>query len=181
MKSTIEEIKRNGDKVISCDNLIAYLNEIQNSTQDEPSTIDIEKYKADLQNWVDANKYQHEGRLEMFRSVITAGQSALKSSFLLNGGSAAAMLAFVAHLAEFNQSKVSEFSDCLIPFVLGVLIISITSGFTYLSQWFYASNSAKCKKLGFVFNLVCIFLGLSTYGFFIWGICRTYTAFHLYS
>ena len=44
--------------------------------------------------------YARETSLEMFRSVITTGQSALKATMLLNGGAAVAMLAFVGKLVE---------------------------------------------------------------------------------
>src|SRR5205823_6150772 len=135
MKATIEDIKSKGTAAIYCDNLIAYLNEVQNSPEPEPSPLDIERYKADLQNWIEANKYQHEGRLEMFRSVITSGQNAIRSSFLLNGGAAVALLAFIGHLAQFKAERVPEFAACLLPFAYGVLAIAVTSGFTYLSQW----------------------------------------------
>ena len=84
MKAMIEDIKSKGTAAIYCDNIIAYLDEVQNSPEAEPTHLDIERYKADLQNWVEANKYQHEGNLEMFRSVITSGQGAIKSSLLLN-------------------------------------------------------------------------------------------------
>ena len=100
MKATIEDIKSKGTAAIYCDNIIAYLNEVQNSPEPEPTLLEIERYKADLQNWIEANKHQHEGNLEMFRSVITAGQGAIKSSFLLNGGAAVAVLAFIAHISQ---------------------------------------------------------------------------------
>src|SRR5438876_3150574 len=160
MKATIEDIKSNGTAAIYCDNIIAYLNEVQNSPEPEPTVLDIERYKADLQNWIEANKHQHEGNLEMFRSVITAGQGAIKSSFLLNGGAAVAVLAFIAHISQFNADKVPELAACLLPFAFGVLAIVVTSGFTYLSQWLYASPRTGAKKAGFVFNILCILLGL---------------------
>lgn len=113
MKATIEDIKSKGTAAIYCDNLITYLNEVQNSPEPEPTPLDIERYKADLQNWIEANKYQHEGYLELFRSVIISGQSAIKSSFLLNGGAAVALLAFIGHLARFRADKVPEFAASL--------------------------------------------------------------------
>ncbi len=63
-----------------------------NSDEPEPSAVEIERYRANLQNWVESNKHQHEQRLELFRSVITSVQSAIKSSFLLNGGASVALL-----------------------------------------------------------------------------------------
>lgn len=181
MKATIEDIKANGTAAIHCDDLIAYLTEVQNTPEAEPSPIQIEKYKADLQNWIETNKLDHEGRLELFRSVITSGQSAIKSSFLLNGGAAVAMLAFIGHIAQFNPGKVPVFSACLLPFAYGVLAIAITSGLTYLSQWLYASTRPWARKVGFGFNMLCILFGFSSYGFFIWGLLDTYRSFVTYA
>jgi hypothetical protein len=181
MRALIEDIKSKGTAAIYCDNLIAYLSEVENSPEPEPTPLEIEKYKADLQNWVEANKYQHEGALETFRSVIIAGQGAIKSSFLLNGGAAVALLAFIGHLAQFKASKVAEFGQCLLPFAYGVLTIAVTSGFTYLSQWLYASPKPRAFKGGFALNVVCIVLGLASYALFSWGLFATYRAFEAYA
>lgn len=181
MRETIEGIKANGTAAIYCNNLIAYLREVEASPTPDLSTVEIEKYRADLQNWVEANKYKHESNLEMFRSVITAGQSAIKSSFLLNGGAAVALLAFLGHLATTSPAKVSGFAACLLPFSFGVLAIAVVSGFTYLSQWLYASQDACAQKAGFAFNMMCIALGLASYGCFGWGLFETYCRFAAYA
>ncbi len=180
MKAMIEDIKSKGTAAIYCDNIIAYLTEVQSSPEQDPTPMDFERYKADLQNWIEANKYQHEGNLEMFRSVITSGQNAIKSSFLLNGGAAIALLAFIAHLAEFNAGKVAEFAACLLPFAFGVLTMVVTSGCTYLSQWLLASHRDGTKKAGFGLNILCIFLGIASYGLFTWGLLATYRVFVAY-
>ena len=181
MKAMIEDIKAKGTAAIYCDNLIAYLSEVQNSPEIEPTPIEIEQYKADLQNWIESNKHNHEGKLEMFSSVITYGQSAIKSSFLLNGGASVALLAFIGHLAQFKAVKVPEFGACLLPFAFGVLAIAVTSGFAYLTQWLYASTQPLARKVGFAFNLLCIALTFSTYGFFAWGLFATYRLFVTYT
>lgn len=180
MKAMIENIKSKGTAAIYCDNIIAYLDEVQNSPEAEPTHLDIERYKADLQNWIEANKYQHEGNLEMFRSVITSGQGAIKSSFLLNGGAAVALLAFIAHLAQFKADKVPEFAACLLPFAFGVLAIVVTSGCTYLSQWLYASPRGRAKNTGSALNVLCILLGIASYVLFTWGLLATYRVFVAY-
>lgn len=180
MKATIEEIKSNGTAAIYCDNIIAYLDEVQKSPEPVPTPLDIEKYKADLQNWIAATKYQHESEVEMFRSVIIAGQNAIKSSFLLNGGASLALLAFIGHLAQFQPDKVSVFAACLLLFAFGVLAIAVTSGLTYLSQWFYATPRDWARKVGFALNILCILLGFGSYGLFAWGLFATYFAFKAY-
>lgn len=181
MRVLIEDVKLNGTAAIYCDNLIAYLQRVEQSPGTEPTQVDIEKYKADLQGWIEARKFQHESQLEMFRTVIAAGQSAIKSSFLLNGGSAVALLAFIGHLAQFKPTAVPKFAECMLPFTLGVLAIAVTSGFTYLSQWLYASPKAGARRTGFAFNMFCIALGVTSYGLFSWGLYATLTAFKAYA
>ena len=55
---------------------------------------------------------------------------------------------------------------------IGALCAGMLSGATYLSQWLYARE--KTEKAGFVMNLVCIALGLASYGTFIWGLVEAY-------
>ena len=180
MRASIEEIKSKGTATLSCDSIIAYLSSVETSPNIEPSVIDIEQYKANLQNISDTGRYQHETRLEAFRSTINMGQSAIRSSFLLNGGGALALLAFISHLAQVKAEKLPEFADCLLPFVFGVLTITMTSGFTYLCQWFSAHEKSWSEKLGYRLNILCIFLGLTSYAMFTWGIFSAHNALITY-
>jgi hypothetical protein len=180
LKELIEDIKSKGTAAIYCEDLIAYLNKVQNSPEIEPTAVEIERFKAYFQNWVETNKRQHEQQLEMFRSVISSGQGAIKTSFLLNGGAAVALLAFISHLAQFDPVKVATFATCLLPFSLGVMAVAVTSGFTYLSQWFYSSLNPSARTAGFVLNILCILLGLSSYALFAWGLFSTYGQFLSY-
>lgn len=177
LKETIQGIKENGTAAIYCDNLITYLDEVINSPSQTLTEGELEKYKADLQLHIEQNKYYHTSQLEMFRSIITSGQNAIRSSFLMNGSASVALLAFIGHLAAIKPDSIEVFADALVPFVLGVLAITLTSGFTYLSQWLYGSTSPTVKKWGFGFNVTCIVLGISSYVCFVWGMWNAYCAF----
>ena len=177
LKKTIQEIKNSGTAAIYCDNLIAYLDEVSKSPSQNPTEVEMERYRADLQLHIEQNKNYHASQLEMFKSVISSGQNAMRSSFLMNGGAAVALLAFIGHLADIAPDKVSIFAAVLMPFVLGVLAMTMTSGFTYLSQWLYNSENATTQKCGFWLNIFCIALGISSYGLLMWGMCRAYFAF----
>lgn len=177
LKHTIQDIKAKGTAAIYCDNLIAYLDEVSSSPSVVVTPAELEQYKAQLQLEVERNRNQHASDLEMFKSVISAGQNAIRSSFLLNGGAAVALLAFISKLTEGQASKVGLFSESLIPFVVGVFVITLTSGITYLSQWCYDAEESWKVRTGFWLNIAAIFSGLSSYGFFIWGMCRAYAGF----
>jgi hypothetical protein len=162
---------------IKCDNLIAYLEEIINSPNEEIDSTQMEKYKAELQLWIKQNEAAQASSLEMFRAVILAGQNALKTAFLMNGGATIALLAFLGKLSEQHQDKIAIFSSSLIVFVVGVLAITVASGLTYLSQWFFAGSESWKQKTGFGLNILVIVFGLASYGLFIWGAIRAYKAF----
>ena len=176
MRSIIEEMKLKGVVAIKCDNLIAYLKAIEDSPKTELSQFDIEKYKADLSNWGAAYNYALDSNLELFRSVITAGQNSIKTSFLLNGGAAIALLAFIGHLTEIKSTQVHVFANGLIPFALGVLTTTITSGLTYLCQWLYANAHAQARKAAESVNILAIIVGAAAYLFFLWGLYSAYRA-----
>src|SRR5690606_15226023 len=79
MREAIEEAKSKGATEIKCDNIIAYLDEVEKTATDDLTVVDMEKYKAQLLHWIEQARFQYESNLEMFRSVITAGQGAIKS------------------------------------------------------------------------------------------------------
>jgi len=113
-----------------------------------------------------------EGRIEMFRSVMTAGQNAVKSAFLINGVAAVAVLAFIA-----QKGALHGVVDALLPFSWGVFLAAATSGMTYLSQWLYAKpEMAIAVKAGWVLNIGCMALGASSYVAFMLGVYAVHGA-----
>jgi hypothetical protein len=71
-------------------------------------------------------------QLELFRSVITAGSSALRSATLINGGAAVALLAFLGSPNAKNQQ--AAFALSLAIFAFGVFAASAAEGLRYLTQ-----------------------------------------------
>ncbi len=178
LRDVIRSIRdEQGVSVIKSGNLIAYLEEIINSPEEEITPAQMEKYKAELQVWIKQNEAVQAAEIEKFRSVILAGQNALKTAFLMNGGATVALLAFLGKLSDKHQDKIAVFASALVVFVIGVLAITVASGLTYLSQWFYAHSEPWKRKTGHVLNFLTIALGWASYGFFIWGTVRAYKAF----
>ena len=178
LRDVIRSIRdEQGVSEIKSDNLIAYLEEIINSPEEEITPAQMEKYKAELQVLIKQNEAVQAEKIEMFRSVILSGQNALKTAFLMNGGATVTLLAFLGKLSDQHQGKIAVFASALVVFVIGVLAITVASGLTYLSQWFYAHSEPWKRKTGHVLNFLTIALGLASYGFFIWGTVRAYKAF----
>ena len=121
LKETIEDVRASGTAAIYCDNLITYQEEVINSPSAVVTEAELEKYKAELQVWIEQSKGSHLSKLEMFRSVIQAGQNAIRSSFLLNGGATVAMLAFIGKLTDSQQDKIPQFAQSLTRKTVSVL------------------------------------------------------------
>ena len=109
--------------------------------------------------------------LEMFRSVMTASQTATRNMIIINGGACVAILAFVGGLFENSEDFARSLSESLLYFGLGVLSGGLVAGFTYLNQVAYHSDH---RTLGNFIRLICIALGLVAYLLFALGCYRTY-------
>ncbi|MHC2298165.1 hypothetical protein [Rhizobium mongolense] len=178
MKTEIEAIKQQGTAAIFVDNLITYLSNVQDAPSAEPSMAELERYKADLSSHLEAAKHNYNGEIEMFKSVIMAGQNAIRTIVGINGGASVAMLAFIGHLAVNKSPFVATYASCLLPFAIGTLLGGLVSGGTYLTQWLYAGGP-KAKKAGFVANVVAILAGIGAFSSFGIGAWWTYEAFTL--
>ena len=174
LRETIAGMKKEGTAAIYVDVLIEYLDKVIASPTTPISSAELEQFRADLQLHVARYQAQIDSDLEMFRSVITAGQSAMRASFLLNGGAAVALLAFIGKLTDTQHDKIAPFAESLMPFVVGVLAITVTSGATYLGQYCWSDGH---NKSGHILNFLAIILGLSSYGFFVWGMTRAWRGF----
>lgn len=177
LKGTVEKLKSDGVNEIKSENLIQYLAKASKDLASEES-MDAELHKANLQKWIEDVKCAHAHSIEMFKSVITAGQNALRTSFLMNGGASVATLAFIGHIATSDApSRVQLFVPSLTMFGFGVLIAALASGGTYLSQWFYASERSWAVRIGFWLNIGTIILGIAAYVVFGFGVMNAANVF----
>ncbi len=192
LKAVFEKLNADGVTQVNTANVAAYLEQLINSLNEEttnPTSVEIEHYKAmereyykaQLQGWAEQQKHSYAQNIEMFRSVITAGQNALRSSFLMNGGATVALLAFIGKLTDNAKAKIPLFVGSLSLFVLGVLLITGASGCTYLGQRFYAPNEKSEVKVAYWLNIASILLGLASYIAFICGAVKALHVFLLFA
>lgn len=181
LRSTISELLQNGQKHIDCRDLISYLDKVIQSPNHDPSRSDVEHYKAQLQQHHEIFRQRHEWDMEGFRATITAGQYAIRTSLLLNGGSAVAVLAFVGHLAAVRAEQVPAFGECIMPFAYGALAATVTAGGTYIGQLLFQSEFKGSRKAGYAVQYFCILAGIASYGFFFWGLLAARSAFNLFA
>ena len=88
LRDSIRAAKEAGTDTLLIKRLEAFTTEINDIAQESPTgnaltEAELERYKAKLSAWVGSRQHEHEWDLEMLRSVITTGQSALKSSLLI--------------------------------------------------------------------------------------------------
>ena len=119
-------------------------------------------------------EYFQQTRVEMFRAMVLTGQAAIKSAFLLNGVTAFALLAFVAHnLALINSEVAMKFSLCALVFGSGTLAAAMAAGSIYFAQCYFASLNERIAKMGNFLNAVGIFCMLTSYVMFLSGLYVT--------
>ena len=180
LKDALLKLQKDGVQQIAVDALVDYvakLDAVGGQAPREPSAAELEHYKAQLAAWVEKQKEVSNINVEGFRSVILAGQNALRSSILLNGGAAVAILAYIGKLSVDAAAHVSAFAFPLLLFVTGALVVAVGSGVTYLSQWFYFGGGVWKWKIGFALNVLAILLGFASYGLFAVGAWLAYLAF----
>lgn len=138
--------------------------------------IRVEEFRGKITDWLEDHKRTHETSLEMFRSVIQAGQGALRTCLLINGGAAVALLAFAGHIVSSGTKAVplTDVAMAMGAFVGGVLAGGLASGTTYLSQWLFADD---WDRTGFVLNIAAIIFGLGSLVLFGYGGYLAYCVF----
>ena len=117
--------------------------------------------------------------IEMFRSVITTGQSALKSALLINGGAAVAMLAAISNIwtKGIDEEAATPLTASILCFAIGVLSAAIAMGVAYFTQYYYKDDKVRP---GACFNVLAIILVLASYALFGIGAYAAYSAFNLH-
>jgi hypothetical protein len=132
----------------------------------------MEAYRAELSAWVSSRQQDHEHNLEMLRATITTGQSALKSALLINGGAAAALLAFIGSAWSSNTiaEALPDISAALLLYVFGVLAAAVAAGATYLSQAGYGNEFGKASRcVGYIGHVLAVVGVLASYILFGWA------------
>ncbi|MEX2150741.1 MAG: hypothetical protein WD793_11040 [Steroidobacteraceae bacterium] len=184
LENAVKQATDEGLQSVELVNLKAYVGQLRNwQEEDEKRGYDatnqalrLEEFRGKVSDWLEDRKRTHETNLEMFRSVIQAGQGALRTCLLINGGAAVALLAFAGHIVSSETEAVPlvAVAKAMVAFVGGVLACGLASGTTYLSQWFFADD---WNRTGFVLNVAAIIFGLGSLALFAFGGYLAYCLF----
>ena len=149
---------------------------------------DFQKWQEEMDRWkgeIDIWKTHRSIDTAVYNVVNAAGQSALKSAMLINGGAAVAILAFIGTLINNPnyEALLQELLYSMLLFVAGVTVVAIACGATYIAVYCDGkSNSDEQKKgvakWGFlVFNFSAWLLTIAGYASFVWGSLNAYFSF----
>lgn len=180
--ATIEDAAQQGVDSVPLSELKRINAEIIRIAAESPDDVavgeaSLEHCKAVLAANADQHRHRHEFDLEMVRATIATGQSALKSSLLINGGAAVAVLAFLGNAwsKSIPQSIVSQAAYGLSLFVWGVLAAAAASGASYVSQAGFGDEFGKAsQRIGAVGRGLAILLVSGAYALFACGAWQTY-------
>lgn len=211
IEKDVQEVKDSGQKEINVDQLLKYLAEMKagvapiESLKIEQELArykherNIEQYKVNNQFILENAKMLAQMGLEMFKSVITTGQTALQSAILINGGAAVALLTFIGGMwaKGLDAAVINPLVRGVSNFALGALIGVIATGATYICQCLYgitydrertqllkmASEGeikpipmGNVKKAGIFFHLVAVIAGGAAYYLFWQGLNSAFAA-----
>ena len=169
VRAELQQVRQLGTESVHLPSLDNYLAGLSQAIQANPSALDpvaIERIKTAREFALANLKRVADSDLEMFRSVISAGQSALRAAMLINGAAATTVLAFLGQLLAKGTAKtvVAPFAPPLGIFVGGVALGAMAFAVNYVGQWFYSKSR---NRTGHAANFLTIIFATGSFGAFV--------------
>ena len=198
LRQAIKHVKHTGQDIIPINRLNAYLDEIekiskssQNNSEQEEIRIDkeIQQSQKKFENDMEIYKIRSAESLAMFQSAIDAGVNALKSSIIINGGAAVALLAFIGGIIKQPSNTSAVSLSCigyaLLIFMIGAGLAGSATGGRYICQTLFCSALSKNYSehqrnyplyIGRFINFITILAGGLSFSAFFYGGWISYSA-----
>lgn len=178
LKTTLITLKEK-QEIVEINTLIKYIDNIDTSNSrlnNDDFLIANQRVQTDV-NIAYSNNVNAMS-MEMFKSVILSGQSAIKFSMVINGGGAISLLAFIGKIWDNNLAKdlLENLSTAIFIFSIGILLSAIASGITYITQSLFSYEKIK---MAWFSNILAILLVISSYITFFMAIKFSLKAFIL--
>jgi len=124
IRNAILGVKSKNQEHVSVDALLNYLDDL-NEGVDDKHGFDAEAFRAEHERNLTHYEVQQQHSLEMWRSVIIFAQGSIKSAMLINGGGAAALLAFIGNIWNkgIADNAVASITFSIAFFSFGVLAL----------------------------------------------------------
>jgi len=182
IKNAVIGVKQKNEEVISVDALLNYLDALEKDASEVDENharrheAALAEYQAENERNIAHYNAQQLHAVEMFRSVISYGAAALKSAILINGGAAAALLAFIGNIWSkgVTPTGVAPLTSAIAYFSFGVLAAAIGTASSYFAQYYYGESY---QRTGVVFHTLTAVLVVGSYVLFGLGISGAYEAF----
>lgn len=182
-REIIDEIKLLIDDSISRGQNVIYIH---------PFKKYLESLSSGITDSADQRRRAHESSLaeytaktqfnvEMFKSVLEAGKTALHTLLLINGGAVVALLGILSNLANNPSARALAHGLALplLQFGIGVFVGALALAFRYCSQACYASTAGDKdagERGGQIFTVASILSGLAGFILFVIGVVNAYHA-----
>ncbi|MDP1684315.1 hypothetical protein [Hydrogenophaga sp.] len=142
LRGALEGIKNSNQSSIQIDALSQYLDKWEAAAENTVKETDAARAQR-LDEWKTQLAVSSAEWLEMFKAVIEAGMTALKSSIVINGGAAATLLALLADGLRANGSghlglMLTPLGWAWMCFMCGLGCAGTATGTRYISQALYA-------------------------------------------
>ena len=151
---------------------------------DERMRLTEEKWRRKMDDWRakfeaqrDKTKAENAIELELTKATCVAGQGALKTTIIMNGGASVALLAFIGNTWIHKGDGVAMLSIALFLFASGVLSGCAATGVTYLAAFISTENNERWK----IRNNWAIALWITSCGFFLAGLVFACVTFMMYT
>ncbi len=191
LRSEIARLKAQGHTAVALDELDRYLASRVGTSGGDAGSPPIR-----FEEWRHRTALAHESQLQTVKATLEAGQSALRSTILINGGAAAALLAFLGNVLTKETRAVNVsiagMRWALQLFVLGVFCSAAASAWRYFSSFsdsmlrvrYSQIESARenavvgeaavrsvrrWARFGIFSTVSAILFGLASIAVFIWG------------
>lgn len=210
IEKEVLKVKASGQEIILVDKLLEYIVALKSEEVTGEHNVkeeillehehekNLEYYKMNNHFKIEHAKMLAQDGLEMFKSVIATGKTALQSVILLNGGAAVALLTFIGGL--WGKPKVEDVVHVLIlgvsNFAYGALAGALAAGATYICQFCYGYDNGrqrnsilsngenaklgKTKVLAIIFHFLSIVIVLVAYYYFWQGLSNSFDAINIH-
>ena len=171
IRAALANVQASGQQFVAVQSLLQYLFELERGAP-EANEVRRLQHESSLAFY----RAEHEAGLQMLRSVIDSGTTALTSSILINGGATVALLAYAANL--FSKGQTSNLGAALVTalvcFAFGVLSGAVAAGAGYITQYCYYR---RWNRSAAGFHIGSVVLIVASYALFAGGVIAAYHAF----
>lgn len=171
IRADVGALLEGGREFVHIPTLLQYLSDLEHQAPGISQATELQ-HKSQLAY----HRAVHESQLEMFKSVLESGQTAVNTAILVSGGGTVALLAFIGNLS--TKTPMAPVPHALIValvlFAIGVLCGAMAAGARYLSQFCYGKFWMR-SAIGF--HISCVVLVIATYALFGAGVVAAYHGF----